>query len=239
MAIIGQTPTGTNAADANDLAHAQRQLARQKDAKGKAAWQGRIDSINNNTFDRSKIKTARPGGGGGPAIGTPVTGGPVTVAPAPVGTQGQPLTSQYIDAAFNTFSRFDAERKAKAQAELESKLVNSGNPMGSATWNNQMKEFENQWTEQADYNKNQALLTGSNLDLGFGGLNNENQMTAAQIQDMKANQGFKDRGLKLDAKSINQAWKIAQLQNRRSGAAPEPESPFATGLPPGYPTGGQ
>lgn len=233
--------SGSNAANAQDLQHAQQQLqmAQQRgDQKRIQSWQNRVNSINNGTFDRSKIQPARPFNDKqvvqttNNAIGGALTSG--QFKPLDVGMADDPETRQrYVDTAFKSLTKnFDADYGRKRQ-ELEDRLVNSGNAVGSPLYNKQMELLNRDEADARAAAQNQAQMTGADyLTQGISnriGLSGANNQTLGTLGGLK--QGYDQT--RLGSRELDLAFQ--KLRGRGGGAAPaQPESPFMSTLPPGF-----
>lgn len=234
-----------NQGNATDLAHAQDQLAKATARGDKARiadWNKRIAAINNKTFDRSKIPTAQKPGSGKPissdgvsktldqTIGTQI---PSTTFFDPNSSQDPAERQRYVDTAFKSLTKnFESDYGRKRQ-ELSDQLVNSGNPVGSPLYNKQMELLNRDESDARANAQNQAQLTGADYfnqnvsnQIGLSGANNDTLGTLGGLKGTYA--GIKQGNRELDIA-------FAKMKRSGGGAAPaQPESPFSTGLPPGF-----
>lgn len=233
--------SGNNQGNANDLAHAQQQLQQAQQRGDQAriqSWQNRVNAINNGTFNRSKIPTAqKPFNDKGVTqglnnqIGIGVSNNTNYLDP---NTARDPNTLQKdIDNAFTSLTKnFDADYGRKRQ-ELSDQLVNSGNPVGSPLYNKQMSLLNRDEADARLAAQNQAQMTGQ--DYFNSRVNNQIGMIGANNQTLGTLGGLKGGydQTRLGNRELDLA--LRKLQGRGGGGAPaQPESPFSTGLPPGF-----
>lgn len=239
MAIV--TIGNPNAATAKDKQHAIQQ--RNKYKQGSAqwnSWNSRIASIDNGTFDRSKIKAGAPAvsdamnaGASNQAINSFITSDQFT-KPQSVDAVSDPVfRQQNIDAAYKSLTKnTDADYNTE-RAQLQGELVNSGNPVGSPKYNNQMALLDRKYSDIKANAQNQAQMTGMDYlgqniaqKTAVAGANNQTLSTIGGIQGGYAGQKLGQNEINQKKREADQMFRL-KMRTGASGASTQ-ESPFAT-----------
>ncbi|CAB4203033.1 hypothetical protein UFOVP1365_25 [uncultured Caudovirales phage] len=239
MAIV--TIGNPNAATAKDKQHAMQQ--RNKYKQGSAqwnSWNSRIASIDNGTFDRSKIKA------GASSISDATNSGaandginkflvdPEYSTPKKVDEVSDPaFRQQMIDAAYKSLTKnTDADYNTE-RAQLQGELVNSGNPVGSPKYNNQMALLDRKYSDIKANAQNQSQMTGMDYlgqniqqKVAVTGANNQTLDTIGGIQGGYAGQKIAQNEINQKKREADQMFRLKMRTG--AGGASTQESPFAT-----------